>query len=125
MCCERESSPHPRDRNAPAPRRDDEGGIGGTSAADGRRTGELPRIIDEYANDAIARFGAGATFAARDHAWVMEHAATSLEEIETATLRLVALRMGDSVNSAATRLGMSHAALSRWMKRRQLPLKLG
>lgn len=89
------------------------------------RTDELSRIVDEYANDAISRLGAGAPFPEHDHAWVMDHAVTSLGEIETATLRLVALRMGNSVNSAATRLGMSHAALSRWMKRRQLLLKLG
>jgi transcriptional regulator of acetoin/glycerol metabolism len=50
----------------------------------------------------------------------MDHAATSLAEIEKATLRLAALRMRGTIASAATRLGMSHVALSAWMKRRRL-----
>ena len=42
-----------------------------------------------------------------------EHAATSLGEIEKATLRLTAIRMYGSIGRAATRLGMAHVSLSR------------
>ena len=91
-----------------------------------RRAGELPRIIDEYARDAIAELGATrAAFTKPDHAWVMEHAATSLGEIEKATLRLTAIRMYDSVGRAAARLGMAHVSLSRWIGRRKLPMTVG
>jgi hypothetical protein len=91
-----------------------------------RRSGELPRIIDEYARDAIAELGATpAAFTKQDHAWVTEHAATSLGEIEKATLRLTAIRMSGTFGRAAARLGMSHVALSRWIGRRQLPMTVG
>jgi hypothetical protein len=87
-----------------------------------RRAGELPRIIDEYVHDAITELGASrAAFTRRDHAWVMEHAATSLAEIEKATLRLMAIRLCGSVHRAALRLGMAHVSLSSWLERRRLP----
>jgi hypothetical protein len=70
------------------------------------RAQDLPRIIDEYARDAIAILGAPATsFRPDDHCWVLEHAAQSLPEIEKATLRRVALRTSTNVNRAAARLG--------------------
>jgi hypothetical protein len=56
------------------------------------RAGELSRIINEYALDAIAELGAAETgFTEADHAWVRAHASGSLVEIERATLRLVAI----------------------------------
>jgi hypothetical protein len=78
---------------------------------------EIPRIVEEYARDAISTLGPGATFTKGDHRWVMDHAATSLSRIEKATLRRTALRMCGSVSGAATLLGMSFAALSDWIKR--------
>jgi hypothetical protein len=84
------------------------------------RTGELPRIVDEYACDAISTLGADATgFADVDRAWVLDHAAATLADIETATLRLVALRQASSIARAAARLGMSHVALTQWLGRRR------
>ena len=57
------------------------------------RAHELDRIIVEYASDAIAELGAPhEAFTADDRAWVRDHAAGSLAEIEKATLRLVTLR---------------------------------
>jgi hypothetical protein len=44
-------------------------------------------------------------FQAADHAWVREHAASSLPEIEKATLRLVALRASRSLSHGAARDG--------------------
>jgi hypothetical protein len=83
------------------------------------RTAELSRIIDEYARDAVAELNADRTgFTAEDHEWVR---ATSLAEIEKATLRLVALRASSSSTAAADRLGMAQVSLVRWLGRRQLP----
>lgn len=86
------------------------------------RAHELDRIIAEYAGDAIAELDApAASFTADDHAWVRDHAASSLAEIEKATLRLVALYTSRNASHAAARLGMAMVSLSRWLGRRELP----
>jgi len=46
-------------------------------------------------------------------------------EIEKATLRLAALRMCGTIARAAALLGISHVALSDWMKRRWRPTNGG
>jgi hypothetical protein len=85
------------------------------------RASELRRIADEYALDAISTLGAGGgDFTETDRAWVLDHAATTLADIETATLRLVALRTSATTAGAAKRLGMSHVALAQWMRRRRI-----
>ncbi|HEU4730937.1 MAG TPA: hypothetical protein VFT22_23740 [Kofleriaceae bacterium] len=86
------------------------------------RADELPRIIDEYASDAIAELGASElSFTDVDRRWILEHAAMSLPEIEKATLRLVALKTSASLGRAARRLGMAPVSLSRWVGRRPQP----
>ncbi|MEJ7598457.1 MAG: hypothetical protein WKG01_11145 [Kofleriaceae bacterium] len=86
------------------------------------REHELPRIVSEYAADSIAALGVDATnFTARDAAWIIDRHPGSLPAIETATDRLVAIRAFGGVTRAATRLGITHAALSRWIGRRRLP----
>jgi ActR/RegA family two-component response regulator len=81
---------------------------------------DLPRVIDEYALNAIKASGAPATsFQPDDHHWVLEHAAPSLPEIEKATLRRVALRASGNLSRAAARLGMAPVSLSRWLGRRK------
>jgi hypothetical protein len=86
------------------------------------RSRELPRIVDEYALDAIAALSAHYTcFTDRDRAWILEYRASSLSEIEKATLRLVALRTSPNVSVAAERLGMAPISLSRWAHRRKPP----
>jgi hypothetical protein len=83
------------------------------------RASEVPRIVDEYAADAIGTLGADEScFTDLDRRWTLDHAARSLAEIEKATLRLVALRMSGSITQAAKRLGMSHVALWQWFARR-------
>jgi hypothetical protein len=83
------------------------------------RATELDRVIMEYAADAVAELGAPlAGFTAADHAWVRDHAAASLAEIEKATLRLVAIRTSHNVSGAAARLGMAAVSLTRWIGRR-------
>lgn len=84
------------------------------------RAEDLPRIIDEYAADAIAILEAPAgSFQPDDHRWVLECAAESLAEIEKATLRRVALRSSVNLSRAAARLGMAPVSLSRWLGRRK------
>jgi hypothetical protein len=87
------------------------------------REAELDRIIDEYAEDAVAELGAPRVgFLPADHAWVREHASSTLPEIEKATLRLVALRHSRNLSHAAARLGMAPVSLSRWIGRREMPM---
>jgi len=84
------------------------------------RASELSRIVDAYALDAIPTLGDG-WFFDEERAWVLQHDAGSLAEIETATLRLVALRQARSIAEAAERLAMSAGALRHWLhKRRRL-----
>lgn len=83
------------------------------------RSRDLGRLIDEYAMDAIAQLGARpASYTPADHAWLLACAPTSHAEIERATLRFVALREFGGVTAAAERLGITHAAVSRWLTRR-------
>jgi hypothetical protein len=82
----------------------------------------IPRIIDEYARDAIAELDASSeAFTGDDRAWVRAHAAGSLSEIEKATLRLVALHASRNASAAAARLGMAPVSLQRWIGRRCPP----
>jgi hypothetical protein len=88
------------------------------------RAKELRRIVEEYALDALAELGEPrGSFTAADRDWVLAHEATSLADIEKATLRLIALRTSGNVNRAAARLGMAHVSLARWIGRRKLPLR--
>ena len=85
------------------------------------RTHELGRIIEEYAADARATLAATASFTPHDADWVLRHSASSFDEIEKGTQRLVALRERETLVGAAELLGMSHVALSRWIGRRRVP----
>jgi len=83
------------------------------------RVAELPRIVNEFALDAIAALGASPTsFLGADRDWVLAKVEKSLPEIEKATLRLVALRTSTNLSRAAARLGMAPVSLSRWLGRR-------
>lgn len=83
------------------------------------RAGDIERIIDECAQEAAAILGAREALTTRECEWILEHAATSLDEIERATLRLTAIRASTSSGAAAARLGMSLVSLSRWIHRRR------
>jgi hypothetical protein len=85
------------------------------------RASELPRIIDEYAIDAIEELNAREEcFTEADRRWVLKNAPWTLAEIEKATLRLVALRMSRNRTRAAERLGMAPVSLTRWIGRRKV-----
>jgi len=86
------------------------------------RTGELPRIVMEYALDAIAELGVPETsFTEADRQWVLDHAPMTWAGIQEATLRLVSLRASPSLSRAAERLGMAEVSLRRWIGGRKLP----
>lgn len=81
------------------------------------RANEVPRIVDGYAADAVAALGGyDECFTGYDQAWVIEHAKT-LEQIEMATLRFVAIRLAGSTEGAARRLNMPGATLRQWLRR--------
>jgi hypothetical protein len=87
------------------------------------RPDEIDQIITEYAEDAIRELGALRTgFLPADRDWVRMHSASSLPDIEKATLRLVAIRASRNLSTAAARLGMAPVSLSRWIGRRKLPM---
>lgn len=85
------------------------------------RDSELARVIDEYAMDALASLGCSGPFTHDDRAWVREHSASSLPEIEKGTRRLVALRHTKTLSAAAALLGMAQGSLQEWVDRRTLP----
>jgi hypothetical protein len=83
------------------------------------RARELPRIVEEYAEDARGALSSAAPFTQQDREWVVTRCSSSLHEIELATLRLVAIRYAGTVARAAELLGMSHGALGEWFKQRR------
>jgi hypothetical protein len=83
------------------------------------RAGELPRIVDECATEAMTALSSPVSLTPHDRAWVVARCASTLHEIEVATLRLLALGHAGSIARAAELLGMSHAALGEWFSRRR------
>jgi FHA domain-containing protein len=84
------------------------------------RANEVDRIISEYATEALKEVGvAHMAFPEEDFDWVRSYSSSTLAEIEKGTRRLVALRAGGNVSSAAARLGMAAVSLSRWFGRRE------
>lgn len=86
-----------------------------------QRADEFERLLEAYATEAADKLGAGApSFRPRDAELVYLSGVASLDEVEHVARRLVALRNW-GVAGGAKRLGITHAALSRWARRRRLP----
>jgi len=86
------------------------------------RTHELPRIIEEYADEAAAAVSASVHLTAADRDWIMRNSASSISEIEKGTRRLLAIHNhGDNTAAAARSLGMAPISLARWIGRRTWP----
>ena len=99
------------------------------------RADEIPRIVDEYARDAVAELRERerirykrrgprrrrVSFTAEDRQWVLDNSPQTLGEIEKSTMRIAAIRMSVNLNRAANRLGMAPVSLKRWVGRRALP----
>ncbi|MGN6105334.1 MAG: FHA domain-containing protein [Kofleriaceae bacterium] len=83
---------------------------------------ERAQLIEQRAAQVIAQLGADPErFTEADRRWILKRA-TSPDEIETATLRVISVRHWGSVTRAAHSLGISHVALLRWIGRRaELP----
>jgi hypothetical protein len=86
------------------------------------RKDELERLLEAYGSDAVAELGASwLGFRPGDPDRVLAGGTATLDEIEDAARRLVALRNW-GVTDGAKRLGISHAALSRWARRRKISM---
>jgi hypothetical protein len=86
------------------------------------RPREVPRLVEAFAEDAIAALGAPAGCLTREElAWVAKRSAKSLADIEKATLRLVARKVSGNLGQAAALLGMAPVSLTRWLERRAAP----
>jgi FHA domain len=89
----------------------------------GERLHELDRIIDEYIRDAFEQLHLEPSGLPReDRAWVRRHASSCIAAIQKATFRLAALRGYDSVEVAASRIGMTPRSLAQWLERRKIPM---
>jgi hypothetical protein len=85
------------------------------------RRSELGRLLDECADDAVKALGApGTGFREHEHGWLDALEYETLAEIDEVALRVVALRSW-GVSGGATRLGVTHGALSTWASRRKIP----
>ena len=81
-----------------------------------------PNIRGIHTADALAAFNApSSSFTDASRRWVCRHAATSYDEIEQATLRLVALRTSGNLSLAAAQLRMTLVSLMQWIGCRKLP----
>jgi hypothetical protein len=86
------------------------------------RAEEIPRIVEEYAAEAIALLNASSDcFTAADLEWIIDQSASSLTDIEKGTMRLVACKVAENLGQAAALLGMAPVSLGRWLDRRSPP----
>lgn len=85
------------------------------------REDEIERLLEAYGWDAVEELGASCLgFRSGDPELVRAGGVETLDEIEDAARRLVALRNW-GVTGGAKRLRLTHSTLSRWARRRKLP----
>jgi hypothetical protein len=85
------------------------------------RRAEIDRLLLAWADDAKQTLGIpDAGFREHELHWLREVPLASHFELEELALRVVALR-SLGVSAGAKRLGITHAALSRWARRRNIP----
>lgn len=85
------------------------------------RADEAEQLILAYADDAVAAIGAGSRgFREHELHWLRKVAVDGLADLEEMCRRVVAMRNW-GVTAGAERLGITHAALSRWARRRNIP----
>jgi hypothetical protein len=86
---------------------------------DHRKT-EIDRLINEYVVEAAKRLYCTkpVRLSSEDRAWLRTQTYDSLAEIQTSTLRLVAVREAGTVNAGSALLGISHVALTKWLNSR-------
>lgn len=85
------------------------------------RQDELDRLLEAYGADAVATLGApSAALRPHDLQWIRKGGIKTHEEAEEVMLRVVALRNW-GVTNGAERLGITHGALSRYVRRHGIP----
>ncbi|HWO20493.1 MAG TPA: FHA domain-containing protein [Kofleriaceae bacterium] len=85
------------------------------------RRDELDRLVSEYEAEAVQRLGITTLeLTPAQRSWIRERSSETLPDIQTAALRLVAIRHAGSLAGAAELLRISHTSLSRWLERRRL-----
>lgn len=84
----------------------------------GVRSNDIPRIIDEYADDAASQLGSVLADSRRE--LIHQYSANTLDEIEKATLRILAFDIVGNMAGAAARVGMAACSLQRWLDRRHV-----
>jgi hypothetical protein len=85
------------------------------------REDEFDRLLEAYGWDAVEELGASCLgFGPSDAELVRASGIATLDEIDDAARRLVALR-NLGVTAGAKRLDITHGALSRWARRRKIP----
>ncbi|HEX5620144.1 MAG TPA: hypothetical protein VFX51_17115 [Solirubrobacteraceae bacterium] len=84
------------------------------------RSDELEPLLEAYGWDAVEELGATCPgFQPGDPEWLRGSGISTLDELEDAARRLVALRNW-GVTGGAKRIGITHGALSRWAHRRKI-----
>jgi hypothetical protein len=85
------------------------------------RGDELERLLEAYGWDSVEDLGASSPrFQPCDPELIRATGIATLDEVEDAACRLVALRNW-GVSGGAKQLGLTHSALSRWARRRNIP----
>lgn len=85
------------------------------------RKEEIERIIQEYAVDAAGTLGLGEHWLnAAEREWIRGNMHT-LAGIQKATIRLAAIRQAGSMTAGADFLGISHVAMSKWLRTHNFP----
>jgi hypothetical protein len=85
------------------------------------RGDEFERLLEAYGWDAVEELGASSPrFQPCDPELVRATGIATLDEIDDAARRLVAFR-NFGVSAGARQLGLTHGALSRWVRRRKIP----
>jgi hypothetical protein len=88
------------------------------------RQDEIDRIIEEYARDAAGPLELGQHWLSPpERTWIKANMHT-LPLIQKATIRLAAIRQAGSMTRGATRLGISHVALLKWLRTHHFPPEL-
>jgi FHA domain-containing protein len=84
------------------------------------RKKEIDRLINEYTLDAAKRLACAEPIrlSPAERAWIRAAAGESVSDLQETTLRLVAVRATTSISAAAALLGISQAALSKWLQHR-------
>jgi hypothetical protein len=85
------------------------------------REDEIDRVLLEYADDAVAALSApGQGLRPHDLQWIRKSDIKNHDEADEVMTRVVAVRNW-GVSGGATRLGLTHGALSKYLARRKIP----